>query len=60
MKKTKPEYKDAKLNEFRDRLRPIPIKNLKRLVTSYQEEIARLTEYLLVIQAEIESREINV
>ena len=50
-------YKDPKLNEFRKRLHSIHIKNLKRLAKSYQDEIARLLEYSLVITEELEERQ---
>jgi hypothetical protein len=57
MKKTKPEYQDAKLTEFRTRLRSIPVKNLKKLIKAYQDEIERLLGYCLVLQEEVEARE---
>ena len=53
-------YKDPKLNEFRERLHPIHLKNLKRLQKSYQDEIAHLLEYSLVITEELEERERNI
>lgn len=49
-------YRNTKLNEFRDRLQPIHIKNLKRLQKTYQEDIAHLLEYSLVITEELERR----
>jgi len=55
-----PKYKDSKLNEFRKRLHPIHIKNLKRLQKSYQDEIKHLLEYSLVITEELEEREKNI
>jgi hypothetical protein len=57
MKKTPPEYKDEKLNEFRTRLHSIHVKNLKKLITNYRDEITRLTQYCLVLQEEVETRE---
>ena len=53
-------YKNSKLNEFRDQLHSIHIKNLKRLQKSYQDEIAHLLEYSLMITEELEEREKNI
>jgi hypothetical protein len=56
MKKKTPEYRDKKLNEFRKRLHHVPTGNLKKLSKSYQDEIARLLEFSLVVTEALEHR----
>lgn len=53
----KPKYKDAKLNEFAERVHSIPVKNLKRLIGLYKDELSRLMEYCLVLEEEVARRE---
>jgi hypothetical protein len=60
MKKKQPESQATKLYEFRTRLRSIPIKNLKKLVASYEDEISRLTEYYSVVQDVVSEREAKI
>jgi hypothetical protein len=59
MQKPQQKSKEEKLNDFAERLHSIPIKNLKRLVASYQEEIDRLSDYLSTLKKEVERRELD-
>jgi hypothetical protein len=56
MKKKQPKYEDPVLEEFHKRLHHVTTGNLKKLSKSYQDEIARLLEYSLVVTEALEHR----